>query len=134
MSPTCAPLPTTNESILVELQILIKRLSELKDSFNSLANDYGVNIPNPPDFAHMDAYKGPPAEGISSLRCALTEINILIQEINTERERLWQARIEILGPSDKKLRFDRPGSPHDPRWDNQRDVPREDTSGGCCRR
>lgn len=119
--------PPPSCPITGELEMVIKRLSMLRDSFQSLANDFGVRNDTPRDFAHSDCSRPREAgEGISFLRVLINEINVQIAEIEREHERLWRARTELLGgvstePTLGASKRDPLSFPSDP-------------TQGCCRR
>ena len=92
---TAEPMPP---AVIEELQSLVSRLSCLRENFDTLANDFGVLIDQPP----MPATPEGETPGLDGLRTEITRINTEIALIEQLHERLFAARSQLFGFGDGK--------------------------------
>ncbi len=94
MLQTAPSLPHVTE----ELDMIVKRLVTLRERFADLANDFGVHMDHPEMPNPVD--EGTPP-GLGQLRLAIGQMNSQIALIEQEHSRLFQARAELFGITEK---------------------------------
>ncbi len=96
MLQTTAPSPP---HVAEELDMIVKRLVGLRQSFAELANDFGVHLDQPEMPNPVDEGTQP---GLDQLRLAIGQMNAQIAYIEQEHSRLFAARAQLFGIGDSK--------------------------------
>ncbi len=93
---TAEPTPP---AVIEELQNLVSRLSCLRENFDTLTNDFGIQLPELDDMPPIvDSH--PDTPGLDGLRTEITRINTQIALIEQLHERLFAARSQLFGFGD----------------------------------
>ncbi|MCK4793323.1 MAG: hypothetical protein KAV87_56865 [Desulfobacteraceae bacterium] len=87
------PMPP---AVFAELQMLVKRLECLRENFDTLANDFGVHLPEQVELpATPDSH--PDSPGLDGLRTEICRLNGQVSMIEQLHERLFAARSQLFG-------------------------------------